>query len=135
MIEIPKVDVFMCYAPGCDAIYAPQTRLDVVYSPFDKTFRCQECGNEIMIESERDAEWTSVCMFIMDDMDRWERYTPSLRCFDKGEWPQASLYIERLQEKHDWEIEEGAMRLLVLAEDIPDEILPDEDPLSMVQLP
>lgn len=97
MIEWPEIDQFVCNNLECIMHPMLMTEIDeaVLFSRFDKTYRCAECGNEVEMVEPRKAEWVSVALYVITSdpsHTRYSRIDSTVRAYEGGDWPQASLY-------------------------------------------
>lgn len=127
-IEMPMIDQFVCTNEDCGMHDYPTVMWNLHWSAFDKTWRCEECGNIVEMTDPRQPEWWSVSLSsydtadLDDEQERWLRDDSTIRCFQKGDWPQVLLYVERLTNLNEYTMLDGWDRVLVLAEQIPEEV-------------
>ena len=113
--EWPEVDQFLCNNKDCIMyVFKLSEGEHVLFSRFDKTYRCAECGNEVEMTEPRKAEWVSVGLYNVTqapDGIKYIRYDPTVRAFEGGDWPQVLLYCERLHREFFEEIRVFGERL------------------------
>lgn len=102
MERMPKVNLYRCAA--CDVEGSRQIWVD---DPVAGMY-CGECGEQVEFSGTREAKFVSValyektCEYGGPEEGGWyydcgRRYTHTVRCFEIGDWPQAKLYMDRLQ--------------------------------------
>ena len=120
----------------CERCEHTGTSKQFTYEPYEGHYVCGECGDPVVHEAERRADWISVALYERTReyggpeeggwyYDAFYLVTSTIRCFDAGDLPVAEQYRELLRMRN----EPSNTAVQVFCEELPDVRTPRHRPV------